>query len=366
MRSLYPAAVMNGDLFIAYNFYRNLSKQQWIKAPTALQGMTAISLHRTGDIQTAKKIMASLTERAVKDSELGMYWNNPGGYRWYQAPIETHSLLIEAFAEITGDRNAITELKTWLVKNKQTNAWATNSATADAIYAMLLNTGEWTQGINDTKIQLGDKLLPSVNNTPEAGTGYFRERIAGKDVKASMGTIDVFIKTSGNTESNEPAWGAVYWQYFENLANIKASATPLELKKNLFVSENTDRGPKLKPLAGGEFLKTGDKLVVRIELRVDREMEYVYMKDMRASALEPVNIISSHKWQGGLGYYESTKDASTDFFFNHLPKGTYVFEYAMFVTHSGTYQNGITTISSMYAPEFRSNSEAIRINVEAN
>ena len=92
--------------------------------------------------------------------------------------------------------------------------------------------------------------------------------------------------------------------------------------KKLFVEKNTDRGPVLQPLKEGDALKVGDKVKVRIELRVDRTMEYVHMKDMRASSLEPVNVISRYKWQGGLGYYESTKDASTNFFFGYLPRGT--------------------------------------------
>ena len=109
--------------------------------------------------------------------------------------------------------------------------------------------------------------------------------------------------------------------------------------------------------------KVGDKIKVRIELRVDRDMEYVHMKDMRASGLEPVNVLSGYKWQDGLGYYESTKDASTNFFFNYLPKGTYVFEYPLFVTHAGNFSNGITNIQCMYAPEFSSHSEGVRISV---
>jgi len=90
------------------------------------------------------------------------------------------------------------------------------------------------------------------------------------------------------------------------------------------------------------------------------------MKDMRASALEPTNVLSGYKWQGGLGYYESTKDASTNFFFNYLRKGTYVFEYPLFVTHAGNFSNGITTIQGMYAPEFSAHSEGVRIQVSAS
>lgn len=87
------------------------------------------------------------------------------------------------------------------------------------------------------------------------------------------------------------------------------------------------------------------------------------MKDMRAASFEPTNVISRYKWQDGLGYYESTRDAATNFFFDFLPKGTYVFEYPLRVTHKGNYSNGITTIQSMYAPEFTSHSEGVRVKI---
>jgi uncharacterized protein YfaS (alpha-2-macroglobulin family) len=146
------------------------------------------------------------------------------------------------------------------------------------------------------------------------------------------------------------------------LDKITGAFTPLQLTKKLFIEKNTDRGPVLTPVTEGSKLKIGDKIKVRIELRADRDMEYVHMKDMRASALEPTNVISGYKWQGGLGYYESTKDASTNFFFSYLRKGTYVFEYPLFVTHSGNFSNGITSIQCMYAPEFSAHSEGARIH----
>jgi uncharacterized protein YfaS (alpha-2-macroglobulin family) len=92
-------------------------------------------------------------------------------------------------------------------------------------------------------------------------------------------------------------------------------------------------------------------------------MEYVHLKDMRASCFEPVNVLSGYRYQGGLGYYEATKDASTNFFIGWLPQGTYVFEYPLRVTHEGNFSNGITSIQCMYAPEFSSHSEGIRVEV---
>ncbi len=161
-----------------------------------------------------------------------------------------------------------------------------------------------------------------------------------------------------------PSWGAIYWQYFENLDKITSAATPLVVKKQLFIEKNSDRGPVLESIREGAGLKIGDKVKARIEIIVDRDMEYVHLKDSRASCFEPTNVLSGYRWQGGLGYYESTKDASSNFFFSYLPKGKYVFEYPMFVTNAGDFSAGLATIQCMYAPEFSAHSEGLRVQVK--
>ncbi|HZI54072.1 MAG TPA: alpha-2-macroglobulin, partial [Chitinophagaceae bacterium] len=298
-----------------------------------------------------------------------MYWKDARrGWFWHEAPVERQALLIEAFAEIGKDQNTVDALRTWLLKNKQTNRWESTKATAEACYALLLQGTKWLDNEPAVQIKLGNTTVSSADNKQEAGTGYFKKSFEGKDVKPAMGNISITVESSkvsplgGDLEG--ASFGAVYWQYFDDLDKITTASTPLSLVKKLFVEKNTDRGPVLTPVNDGAILKVGDKIKVRIELRVDREMEYVHMKDMRASAMEPVNVLSVYKWQGGLGYYESTKDASTNFFFSNLRKGTYVFEYPLFVTHAGNFSNGITTIQCMYAPEFSSHSEGIRISVE--
>ncbi|MCB0305781.1 MAG: hypothetical protein KDI38_18610, partial [Calditrichaeota bacterium] len=182
---------------------------------------------------------------------------------------------------------------------------------------------------------------------------------SGGEIKPAMGNVTVNKADAG------VAWGALYWQYFEQLDKITAHETPLKLAKQLFRQENSPTGPVLTPVAENSTLRPGDRVQVRIELRVDRAMEYVHMKDMRAAGFEPVNVLSQYKYQGGLGYYESTRDAATNFFIGYLPRGTYVFEYPLRVTHAGNFSNGVTTIQCMYAPEFTSHSEGIRVTVAA-
>ncbi|NML22755.1 alpha-2-macroglobulin [Pseudoflavitalea sp. G-6-1-2] len=365
MRSFFPEFAVPAKSQTAYNYFRKQTQQFWLKQNKYMQGMIAIALNRTGDKAVPKAIMASLKENAIVNPELGMYWKEATGpyqYYWYQAPIEKQALLIEAFKEVNNDIKSVEDLKLWLLKQKQTQNWRTTTATADACYALLLQGSNWLNNAPDVQIKLGNQTISSNQQNQEAGTGYFKSVIEGSKVKPEMGNIKVSVSNAANNAA--PSWGAVYWQYFENLDKITHAATPLNIQKKLFVEKNTDRGPVLQPVNEGDILKVGDKVKVRIEIRVDRDMEYVHMKDMRASCMEPVNVLSEYKWQGGLGYYESTKDASTNFFFSYLRKGTWVFEYPMFVTNSGNFSNGITTIQCMYAPEFTSHSEGVKVVVE--
>ncbi|MET7256167.1 alpha-2-macroglobulin family protein [Dyadobacter fermentans] len=350
-----PASVQK-----AYEYYRERARLTWISQPKLLQGMTALICHRTKDEKTASQILESLRQTAVRNDELGMYWKtNQRGWWWHEAPIERQALLIEAFQEIGNDQQTVGELKTWLLKNKQTSSWESTKATAEACYALLLNGSDWLAESPQATVRVGNTEVSSKDQKTERGTGYMKQTIS-TDIAPQMGNIDVVVNGSSSAASL-PSWGAVYWQYFEDLDKITFAETPLKLSKQLFVETNTDSGPVLTPVREGEAVKVGDKIKVRIELRVDRGMEYVHMKDMRASGLEPVNVLSGYRWQGGLGYYESTRDASTNFFFNALRKGTYVFEYPLFITHEGDFSNGITTIQCMYAPEFTAHSEGVRL-----
>jgi len=147
-------------------------------------------------------------------------------------------------------------------------------------------------------------------------------------------------------------------QYLEDMAKVTPyEGTPLTLKKQLYVKENTDKGPVLREVDGP--VTVGDELVVRVELRVDRDMEYVHLKDQRGSGVEPVNVLSQYRFQDGLAYYESTRDTASHFFIDYLPKGTYVFEYSTRVVHRGQYQTGMAEIQCMYAPEFNSHSASV-------
>ena len=340
-----------------HSYYLSQAEKYWLNKGLYQEGMLALALHRSGRPDAAQRIVASLRERALVKEELGMFWPVDWGFYWYQLPVETQALMVEVFDEVAQDRKAVEELRIWLLKNKQTNRWESTKATAEAVYALLLHGDNWLQNTKPVQVSLGGKTLKPSEYEP--GTGYFKQNWSGAEVKNSWSNIKV-----ENPNSNM-VWGAAYWQYFEDLDKIKDfQKTPLTIVKQLFKEENSPTGPVLKPVAEGQTLQRGDKIKVRIEIRVDRAMEYVHLKDMRAAGFEPVNVLSGYRWQDGLGYYESTKDLATHFFIDYLPRGTFVFEYPLFVSHKGDMSNGVTTMQCMYAPEFTSHSKGVRVKVE--
>jgi uncharacterized protein YfaS (alpha-2-macroglobulin family) len=341
---------------IAFDYFVGKHRAHWNDlGGRQSQGHVAIAMKRLGDAPTATAILRSLTERSLTGDELGQFWREDGdSWFWYRAPIESQALMIEAYDEILDDQATVEELKIWLLKQKQTQAWKTTKSTADAVYALLLKGKNPLTSSELVSVKLdGNQVKP---DQVEAGTGFYQQSFNGSDIKSTMRKVEVSKTDDGI------AWGSVHWQYLEDVGKVEPyEGTPLTIKKGLFLKKNTNDGPQISPLQG--TANVGDELVTRVEIRVDRDMEYVHLKDYRGSGTEPVNVLSRYKVQDGLWYYESTRDTASHFFIDYLPRGTYVFEYSVRVQHQGQYQTGIAEVQCMYAPEFNSHSNSVEVKV---
>ncbi|MCF8302286.1 MAG: hypothetical protein K9I94_03345 [Bacteroidales bacterium] len=359
----YFASTIEMQYHQAFNYFKKKAWEHWTAQNEYLQGMISLALHRYGERDQAEAIITSLKERALHSEEMGMYWRdiNEGGYYWHEAGIESQALLIEAFDVVTNNREAVEDMKKWLLKQKQTQHWKTAKATAEAVYALLLHGTDWLAETPDVTVKLGEKSIDPQENPDiqtQAGTGYFKTSWEGEAIDPAMGDITVAKKGKG------VAWGAVYWQYFEDLDQIERHETPMKVTKQLFIKRNTESGPVIEPVSPDNPLTVGDELIVRLKIVSDRNMEYVHLKDMRASAFEPAKTLSGAGYKEGLSYYRSTRDAATHFYFDRLPRGTYVFEYPLIVSQQGQFSNGIATIQCLYAPEFAAHSKGIRVEVK--
>lgn len=341
----------------AVDYFLGQARKHWLDLAVRMsQAHIAMGLQKFGDSSTPREIMASIKERSQSSEELGMFWGeDEQSWWWYRAPIETQALMIEAFGSIMNDDKAVEDCKVWLLKQKETQDWKTTKATADAVYALICKGGDLLAEGPPVEVSVGGaKVDPG---RVEEGTGFYEKRWDGSSVKPDFGTIVLKKQDKGI------AWGGAHWQYMEDVSKLTPSAqNPLKLKKSVFLQKNTKKGPVIEQVSG--TLAPGDLLKIRIELRSDRDMEYVHMWDHRGSGLEPVNVLSGYKCQDGLYYYEATKDTASHFYIDYLPKGTYVFEYPLRVVHCGAYQNGAAHVECMYAPQFSSHSGSVELRVK--
>ncbi len=368
MRSFWLAEIpLPTNATTAYNYFYGQAKQYWVKFNLYQQSLLGLALLSNNELNFVEKnILPSITQNAIRNNN-GVYWKENYTHHWYESPVEFQTAMIDFIAATNKQLKQpslavmLDEMKTWLILQKQTNNWQTTIATSVACFS-LLNSEELINQNKKVIINLGTTTI-NTNNATE-GLGYLKQRINGEKVNASMGNISVTTTSDNAIKQNKSiSYGAVYWQYFEDMDKISKADGPLSVSKKLFIEKTSATGKVLTPLNDGDALAIGDKVVTRLVLKANRDMDYIHLKDTRAASLEPENVLSSYKWQDGLGYYEATKDASTNFFISHISSGTYVFDYACYVTHKGSFSSGIASIQCMYAPSFTAHSEGVKVKV---
>ncbi|SFQ37936.1 Alpha-2-macroglobulin family protein [Hymenobacter arizonensis] len=355
-RSFWPQLAEAPTSKTAHAYYRGQAATFWPDQTRYLQAQVALALFRESKAApAAREILRALAENALHSPELGMYWKEVrGGYYWREAPTETQATLIEAFHEVRNDQKSVDEMKLWLLKQKQTHHWESTRATADACYALLLRGSDWLAPTQPLKMTVGSETIwPEA----QAGTGYFKASWPAAEVRPAQGKVTI-AKTDAGV-----SWGALYWQYFEELDKLMPAATPLSLERQLYRETRTASGTALEKVSATTPLKVGEALVVRLVLRTDHALEYVHLKDQRAAGLEPIAQTSGYRYQNGLGYYESPRDAATNFFLGAVPRGTHVFEYRLRAAQAGDFSGGLSEVQCLYAPEFRAHSAGLRLRM---
>lgn len=359
-RSFFPEIQHSAQIDEVINYVKTQSEKYWLQHSLYEQGLVALGFNRTSPNNTlSKEILASLREKTIVNEELGRYWKQTPGFYWYQAPVELQSLMIELYQEMKVPQAETDELRVWLLKQKQTTRWNSTKSTAAAIYALLIHPDTWLESSGIVEVKVGTENLVDQSTSVEPGTGYVKKSWDAAEIKNSWSSITV------KNPNNHIAWGAAYYQYWEDLDKVDNSIenNPLKVSRELLISKQSDRGD-VTSIAPGRKLRVGDKLIVRLIVETDRVMEFVHLKDVRASGFEPMDVISGYRWNNGVGYYQSTKDMATHFFIDYLPRGKYIIEYPVTVAQAGSYSEGLATLQCMYAPEFSDHSQGQRVKAE--
>ncbi len=357
-RSYYRDIPEAGESVEAIRWFTNNAVREWEQASFYNKVQIALLLHRNGEKEVAHTIAGWFRKAATITSGEGMYWkNNTATPNQFHSPVAAHILCMKMFEEIAPESRETEWMKQWLLNQKRTQSWESVPATVQAVYQLLLSGRDWVAENNEVTIQWGNKIIDSRKGA--SAIGYVKEKVTSAEINSSFS--EAVIHKTGQA----PAWGAFYTRYFMKMEDVTASIgkSLLSVDKKLFIETNSGTYRQIKPLTGEETLKVGTKVVTRLTIRADREMDYVHVKDMRSGCIEPSGQLSGSIYGDGLVYYRNSGDLSENFFFDKLPVGTYVIEFSGYVSRTGEFNSGITTIQCMYAPEFVSQTAGGRITV---
>jgi len=340
---------------------KSLVKQ---KAKTAkITDFTFFGLHRAallmndyGLKDVSDKLMNYLKETSADTKTQGVYWKqNLNDWGWFGSKVVNHAGALEAFSTLKpNDQKMIEDIKIWLITQKEVNSWGSSRGTSEVIFTILNSGKSWTSAESDkaTIVWGGKELAPQTQ-----ATGYVKSTVKTDVLDKNLGTVTVTKPGPGIVQ------GGLFWQYYEDLDKIKSSENYISITKELYKKVKTVNGEELQKISADTPLKVGDKVTVRMILNTDRAMEFIHIKDMRSAGFEPTDALSGYQWKNSLGYYQSTKDASTNFYIQYMPKGKYVFEYDLVSNAAGKFSNGITTMQNYYAPQMNAHTKGSAVQI---
>lgn len=354
VRSSYLDIPLAGDML---GLHKAMVEQlkQWINFSTIEKAYAAVALHRYGFTDVARDIVASLRQYAVTTPDKGMFWpNNRSSYGYSNSAVQEQCALIAAFTTVDPVATELDEMRRWLLAQKQTNEWESVPSTLEAIYALLYGGSDWLASSSTRPVIVwGGKVMKYEPEDPFLGLTELT--LSGNQITAAEAEAVV------STDQQQPSWGALYWQYFDDVKNVSAaSVNELAIDRQILVRQPSGTYRPISQVAP----KTGDRVAIRLTLTVGQDMQFVCLTDARAACFEPVDQLSGYRCRESICYYQEVKNAETRFYFDYLPKGTYVIAYELDIDRPGDYTQGLSSIQCLYAPQIIARTPAQTIVVK--
>lgn len=354
LRTLYPDVKQSTGAAAVSNAMVQRIVAEWKKGSIFDKGVYALILANRGNKGVAGQIIESLRQYAETSPAKGMWWPSLDDMTlWSMGKVGTTAVLLEAFHAVDPGCEDIDMIRQWLILQKEAKDWGTSVTTTEVIASILSTSGRWVAPAQGATVRVGESVVEP--DKVEKITGYFRTDISS--LSPSGATLSV------NKPGDAPSWGAVYCQFTDVMADVKAaSCDAVSIDKKLLLVNSTPDGVAVADISAP--LATGNKVRVLLTIKVDRDMDYVAIVDDRPACFEPVEQLPTPIFTEGIYFYRENRDSATKIFIDHLPKGTYQIGYDMWVNNAGEYASGIATVQSQYAPQFTAHSAGSIIKVE--
>ena len=373
LRYLYISSLVERDVDSAVVSMRNayLDMMAQMVGGLTIYGRAniACALSVFGMRNVAEEFVKSLREYTVYKPEMGRYYDtDKAQYTWCDYRMPSHLAAMKAMRQqekYFGDtQDYLNDMTLWIIQQKRTQAWGNPINTVGAVNG-LFASGRFNAESEALPLFLLDDskrvdMIEDIGNVGRAKAVIDEENYDGLTNVRTL-QIKQGNQKDEKLKASKPKWGAVYGECLEEINNIvKASTMAIEIDRKFYVERNS----VFVELDEGDVLKVGDKVCIRYVLNTDRDMDFVQVRAQHPACFEPTIQYSGYCWLEGSGAYVAQYDASCDYFFDELRKGTITFDQYMYVSRSGVYATGIATAQCAYSPEFSARTVSNKIIVE--
>lgn len=357
-RSFFAGLTLAPANEIAWIHFTDRIPVEWTQHDPGLQALMGITSVQLGRMTNAIPIYKSLRERAKVDEQWGMYWPRKGyGSSWFEWDLWMQSRMIELFAGIEDGRKDLNQLKLYLIHQKRGRDWGNGMVAAWASKSLLFYGTDLSIKPASVSMTWGDEKYSALRvKTGSMGvTGYYRfEWEKGQKMPKSL-SMEV-TQTDGG-----PAWGTLFTLNNYQLDKLSATSGPLNISREVMIR---DERSSWNDIRKGQSIQVGDVIRIRLNIKSDRELSYIEIKDNLGTGFMPVQVLSGYQYRAGLSWYQSREPESLVCYVSQLPKGISSIEYQAVVEQAGSYFGGYATATSLYAPEFRAWSDSFRIHAK--
>ncbi|NLG15631.1 MAG: alpha-2-macroglobulin [Lentisphaerae bacterium] len=339
-----------------------------------------LGLHILGERTMLEDVLKNLRQYVMVDSENQTALIETGGWwwYWYGDSIETQAAYLKLLVATEPKGDLAPMFVKYLLNNrKHATYWNSTRDTAaclDAFTAYLKATGETKPDMAVEVLLDGKPIGGERIDAKSIFTSALACQVSGEALGAGSHTLT--IRKTGRG----PLYFTTALSYFSLEERIGKAGLEVKVERRIWRLVRKDAevstsgaegqivGKRLEryertALSYDDTVNSGDLLEVELLLESKNDYEYLMLEDMKAAGTEAVELRSGYSFAGGLGAHMEYRDKCVMMYFRQLPRGRHSLSYRLRAEIPGVFNALPTTVTGMYAPELRGNSDEMRFGI---